>query len=112
LVLNPDSEPQPDLALLRPRDDFYRGAHPTSSDVLLAVEVADTSLRFDREIEIPLYARHGLPEAWLVGVKNKCLTVFRAPMDDDYREVQEFRSPGFISFYALPKVRVDLHGLF
>ena len=56
------SEPQPDVALLRPRPDFYRNAHPTPTDVFLIVEVADTTLAYDTQIKLPLYARHGVPE--------------------------------------------------
>jgi Uma2 family endonuclease len=59
------SEPQPDLALLWPREDFYRARHPRADDVLLIVEVAASSLRFDRKKKVPLYARHGVPEVWL-----------------------------------------------
>jgi Uma2 family endonuclease len=60
------SEPQPDLALLRPRADFYTSSHPGPEDVLLAVEVAETSAAVDREVKVPLYARFGVPEVWLV----------------------------------------------
>jgi Uma2 family endonuclease len=62
--LNDFSEPQPDIALLRPRPDFYTG----SGDVRLIVEVADSTLKYDRDIKIPLYARHGIPEVWLVDI--------------------------------------------
>ena len=75
--LDPHTEPQPDLALLRPRADFYKTAHPRASDLLLITEVADTSLRYDREIKIPLYARHGIPEIWLVDLLNNRLSLFR-----------------------------------
>jgi Uma2 family endonuclease len=60
------SEPEPDVAVLRPRADFYAGAHPTPADVLLLVEVVDTTLRYDRRVKLPLYARSGIPEVWLV----------------------------------------------
>src|SRR5207247_3212709 len=60
------SEPEPDIALVTPRADFYRAEHPTPRDILLIVEVADTSLRYDRHTKLPGYARAGVPEAWLV----------------------------------------------
>ena len=60
--LNDFSEPQPDVALLRWRDDFYRSAHPTPADVLLVVEVSDTTVETDRKVKVPLYARAGIPE--------------------------------------------------
>ena len=59
--LSQHSEPQPDIALLRPRPDFYRNAHPTPVDVFLTIEVADTTLAYDTQIKLPLYARHGTP---------------------------------------------------
>ncbi len=64
------SEPGPDLVLLRPRPDFYRNQFATGNDTLLVIEVSDTTLRYEREIKIPLYARHGVPEAWIVDLRN------------------------------------------
>lgn len=77
--LNDGSEPQPDLALVRPRDDFYTGSHPTPADVFLLVEVADSSLSFDREKKLPLYARAGIAEFWLVNLVARNLEVYRRP---------------------------------
>lgn len=59
------SEPEPDIALLRLRDDFYRDAHTPPADVLLIIEVADTTLAYDRQVKMPLYAKAGIGEAWL-----------------------------------------------
>ncbi|GIX47745.1 MAG: hypothetical protein KatS3mg131_1956 [Candidatus Tectimicrobiota bacterium] len=64
--LGEHSEPQPDVALLRPRPDFYAAEHPGPEEVLLVVEVAETSAEYDREVKVPLYARFGVPEVWLV----------------------------------------------
>jgi len=105
------SEPQPDLTLLRPRADFYKSAHPQPSDVLLMIEVADTSLRFDRDVKAALYARHAVPELWLIDVRNAQLTRYRQPADGAYGRVDHpLGSPLEISL--LPDVRVDLSGLF
>ena len=106
------SELQPDVALLRPRPDFYTGAHPTPCDVLLLVEVADSTLKYDREIKIPLYARHGIPEVWLVDVAGRELVVHRQPRQAAYAEIERpaGREPFFLA--ALPDIRVDLAGLF
>ncbi|GIW50689.1 MAG: hypothetical protein KatS3mg081_0044 [Gemmatimonadales bacterium] len=73
------SEPQPDLALLKPRPDFYAAAHPGPEDVLLVVEVAETSADYDREVKIPLYARAGIPEVWLVDLAGAQIETFRQP---------------------------------
>ena len=80
------NEPQPDLAVMRFRDDYYGSQHPTPADVLLAIEVADTSLRYDRDEKMPLYGRAGIPEAWLVDIQAQTITVFTQPHAGGYRE--------------------------
>lgn len=79
VILGQYSEPQPDLVVLKPRDDFYKNAHPTAEDVLLLLEISDTSLKFDREVKIPLYAKHNIQEFWLVNLMEKRLEVYRTP---------------------------------
>ena len=85
--INERSEPQPDLALLRFRPDFYAAAHPGPQDILLVVEVADTSVGFDRETKIPLYARAGIPESWLVHLPESRIEAHRQPTPTGYQEV-------------------------
>ncbi|CAG1020624.1 hypothetical protein MTYM_00401 [Methylococcales bacterium] len=84
--LNPHSEPQPDIALLRYRKDFYRHTRPGPEDVLLLIEVADSSLRFDQEIKLPLYARHGIPEVWIADLGHQLLEIYRRPAEGKYFE--------------------------
>ena len=86
--LGEHSEPQPDLTLLRPRPDFYSDSHPESSDVMLLVEVADTSEGYDREVKMPLYARYGIPEVWLVDLSSRSIEVYRDPVPEGYRDIQ------------------------
>lgn len=106
------SEPQPDIALLRTRDDFYAAAHPGPSDVLLLVEVADSTLRFDRDIKLPLYARHGIPEVWLVDIENAQFTIYREPHAQGYAQTQTPISLTRIEVPGMTGVAVDLCGLF
>lgn len=83
-----DSNPAswvPDLALLRPRADFYATSHPEASDVLLLVEVSDTTLEMDHRIKIPLYARYGIRAAWLLDLTRDRLEVRRHPTAEGYR---------------------------
>ena len=80
------NEPQPDVTVLRFRDDYYGSRHPTPADVLLAIEVADTSLRYDRDEKMPRYGRYGIPEAWLVDVQARTITVYTEPHAGGYRE--------------------------
>ena len=82
--LNQFSEPQPDLVLLLPRDDFYVSAHPKPQDILLAIEIADSSLRYDRERKAPLYARAGIVEYWLVDLNGQSITCYTKPSDGVY----------------------------
>lgn len=105
------SEPQPDLALLRPRPDFYASAHPTPADVLLVIEVADTTLAFDREVKVPLYARFAIPEVWLVDVEGRVLHRYREPAAGAYVRVDRPALQG-LAPAALPDAALDLAGLF
>ena len=86
--LGEHSEPQPDLGVLRSRPDFYSASHPGSSDVMLLVEVADTSDAYDRDLKMPLYARHGISEVWLVDISSRSIEVYRAPSPEGYGNVQ------------------------
>jgi Uma2 family endonuclease len=85
------SEPQPDLALLKPRADFYSNSHPTPADVLVIIEVADTSLEYDRNVKLPLYARAGIPEAWLVVLPKDFIEVHSEPKNGKYQKVQRLK---------------------
>lgn len=79
LVLGGYSEPQPDLVVLKARDDFYRKTHPTAEDVLLLIEISDTSLAYDHTVKIPLYAKNDIKELWLVNLEEKRLEIYRTP---------------------------------
>jgi len=112
IILGEHSEPEPDLALIQPREDFYALALPRADEVLLIVEVADTTLRYDREIKIPLYARNGIPEVWLIDVEGQTLTVFETPAVGRYRDEHRVQPSGALTPKALPGVEVDLSRLF
>lgn len=80
LRLDDVNEPEPDIAILRPRSDFYTTAHPGSMDALLVIEVADSSLAYDLGVKVPLYARHGIPEVWVIDAATRRTRVFRQPI--------------------------------
>lgn len=88
--LNDFSEPQPDVSLLRWRDDYYRNAHPTPADVLLVIEVADTTVVADRKIKVPLYARAGIAEAWLVNIPEAQVEIYSNPTGGVYQRAEVF----------------------
>jgi len=89
--LNDFSEPEPDIALLKKRQDFYASGHPTPADVLLIIEVADTSVDFDRRIKLPLYARAGIPEVWVMVLPKEIIEVHSQPMNGKYQKVQRLK---------------------
>lgn len=89
--LGEHSEPEPDLALLHRRSDFYDSALRTPDAVLLLVEVGETSADLDRKVKVPLYARHSIPELWLVNLKEETITVYREPSSGSYQNVRVVR---------------------
>lgn len=109
--LSQQAEPQPDVALLRPRPDFYALGHPTPFDVLLLVEVAETSSRFDRMVKMPLYAAGGIPEYWLVDLDEETVTVFRDPGPADYGSVRVLHRGQTLTPLALPDVEIGVNDI-
>ena len=85
------SEPQPDIALLKPRDDFYSNAHPTAAEILLVIEVADASVDYDRNVKLSLYARAGIPEAWLIVLAKDAIEIHSQPKNGKYQKVQRLK---------------------
>jgi Uma2 family endonuclease len=105
------SEPQPDFALLRPRPDFYKRSHPAPADVLLVIEISDTTLRYDLQTKVPLYARHGIPAVWVADLSGRRWHFFRAPVNGRYTEIAESASPGLTPIPGLDGIEVDLTGV-
>jgi hypothetical protein len=109
--LGEHSEPQPDLMLLRPRPDFYASSHPGPQDVLLLVEVAETSATYDREGKLPLYARAGIPEVWLIDLSEEQIEIYRHPFPQGYQEVQHVRRGERVAPSALPDVFLPVEAI-
>lgn len=95
--------------MLRPRADFYRAAHPGPADVLLIGEVADSSVAYDRHIKLPLYARAGIGELWLVDLDQGCLEVHRHPQpaSDDFRDIRRLHQ-GAVALQAFAHGSIDV----
>ena len=102
IELGPRSEPEPDVALLRWRADYYVASHPQAADVYLIIEVADSTVEFDREVKGPLYARSGIVECWLIDVSAETITLYRLPTPDGYQHVEICRRGMAIVVAALP----------
>lgn len=105
------SEPVPDLAVVKPRADRYARSHPTATDVFLIVEVSRSTLRYDTNVKVPLYARHGIPEVWIVDLKNNQFRTYRSPSDGCYRDITSVAKPGKTPVPGVLHVTVDLSEL-
>ncbi len=108
--LGTSSVPEPDLAVVRPRS--YKGGGPVAEDVLLIVEIADTSLRYDQTTKLRLYARAGIPEYWIVSVEGEWIDVYRSPEGDGYRERRRAASGEIVAPTAFPDVDVAVTDVF
>ena len=108
LRLGDISQPEPDIVLLRPRDDFYRTRHPTPGDTLLAIEVADSSVRYDREVKAPLYALYRITEYWLVDLPAQIVEVLRGPRPGGYQEHLILRRGDTLSPQALSQIELRI----
>jgi len=106
LRLEEHSEPQPDIAVLRYRNDFYEASHPQPADILLLIEIADTTIRYDREIKIPLYARHGIPEVWLIDLQQERVEIYLQPSSEGYRQILRPGKNERIVLSLLPEVSI------
>lgn len=105
------SEPQPDLCLLEPRADYYAEGHPGPGNVLLLIEVASTSLPFDRDVKLPLYARAGVREVWLIDLEAELVHVFLDPVGELYRYRRDAGIDDDLTPRSLPGLKVPVSGL-
>jgi Uma2 family endonuclease len=112
LQLNDISEPEPDFMLLRADADFYSARHPTANDVLLLIEVADSSLEYDRTQKQRLYALHNIPEYWLVNLNDNCLEVHRQPHNESYAQKTILRANDQIDLTQLTTLRIEVADIF
>ena len=110
IQINPRSVPQPDFLVLTPRSDFYaQGARPGPDEVLLVVEVSDSTLRYDRRIKLPLYARSKLPEFWIVDVQAGATDVYRGPTGNSYADHVSYKPGDRIALARAPEISIELN---
>jgi Uma2 family endonuclease len=105
------TEPNPDIAVLRGKLDFYRSALPGPESVLLLIEVADVALAYDRRVKLPLYATAGIEDAWLIDLRNQTIEVHREPHDGRYQRVTVFRRGETLVPLALPDAPVAVDAI-
>ncbi len=112
VALGPHDEPQPDLMLLRPEPDFYSTRHPGAADVFLLVEISDSTLIVDRQEKLPLYARSGIPEVWIVNLPEHVIEVYRQPAPSgSYSEQQKVHPGESLAPAAFPDAVIDTAAL-
>ncbi|MDY6785457.1 MAG: Uma2 family endonuclease [Cyanobacteriota bacterium] len=102
------SEPEPDVAIVKARPDFYANAHPKPEDVLLLIEVADTSVGIDRTVKLPLYAEAGIVEVWLIDLVAEQVGVYRQPTPQGYEAVEQVGAGHTVSPSTLPDFEVEV----
>nr|WP_241674388.1 Uma2 family endonuclease [Candidatus Methylobacter oryzae] len=108
LQLGDLSEPEPDFTLLKPNADFYCSRHPNANDVLLLIEVADSSLSFDQNQKLRLYATHNIPEYWLMNLNDPCVEIYRQPHGDCYGEKTALRVGDSITLSQLDQITINI----
>jgi Uma2 family endonuclease len=106
------SEPQPDLVVARFRADLYAGNHPAPPDILLLIEVADSSEEFDRTIKLPLYAQAGIIETWLINLNQNTVEAYRTPSLEGYRDMHTYLGEERLSPAALPDFSIAVSDVF
>jgi Uma2 family endonuclease len=110
--VHPYSEPQPDVTVLRARADDYEAAHPGPEDVLLIIEVVDSSEAYDRGVKLRLYSRAGIPEVWLVVLSERTVEVFRRPGPSGYEESNAHRPGDEIAARSVPELLLPVSAVF
>lgn len=108
IVIDDFHEPQPDITVLKPQSDFYENALPTASDVLLIVEVSDTTTLYDRNVKLPLYARAGIPVALLVNLPRATVEVHTEPKNGKYRKVKHLKRGEVLRVAGLTKLKLKV----
>ena len=106
--LGEHTEPQPDVVLLRPRPDLFADFLPGPADILLVIEVAEASADADRGVKVPLYARAGIPEVWLVDLAGERIEVYRRPTPQGYQEVQHLRRGARLASQAITDLELGV----
>lgn len=110
--LNDYSEPQPDLAILRPRQDYYSGELASAGDVLIVIEVADTTVEYDRQEKIPRYANAGIPEAWLVDIQGQTIEHYTEPSRARYQSLRILEMGDTVTAQAIEGLQLSVEEMF
>ena len=102
------SQPEPDLVVMRPRTGRDDRGHPSADDVFLIIEISVSTLRYDLDTKVPLYARHGVPEVWVIDLKHHKLHVYKLPVEGSYKHVTSVPNAGRAAISGVDGATVDL----
>ena len=105
------TEPLPDIVLLKPHADYYSAKHLSAEDTFLVIEIADNSLKYDRNCKLPLYAKSGVPEVWIEDLQRNFILVYREPLADTYASFLTLRRGDSVSPLAFPSVVINVNDL-
>jgi Uma2 family endonuclease len=108
IILGDLSEPEPDFAILKPKENDYEDALPNAEDILLLIEIADSTIKYDRQIKAPLYARFSIAEFWLINTQERSISVFQKPEEGEYTDIKTQKLPFKISPLLLPEIKLSL----
>ncbi|KST63905.1 Uma2 family endonuclease [Mastigocoleus testarum] len=117
VVISTDSEPEPDITILKNRDDDYLSSHPCPEDILLLIEIADSSLKYDQEVKLLLYAEAGILDYWIFNLNDNCLEHYREPLQNSqgkfgYRKKIIFLPNETVNLPCFPDLILDLSKVF
>lgn len=111
LRIDQHSEPEPDIAILKYREDYYTETHPSSEDVILLIEVSDSSVNVDKTIKLPLYAKSGIQEFWIINLKSNQIEVYKNPKGDSYKTKKIYKKEKSIKLEQLDAL-IDVSKIF
>jgi Uma2 family endonuclease len=112
VVIGDISEPEPDVTLLEYREDFYASGKATAADVLLLIEVSDTTLKYDRDVKLKIYAAEGVAEVWIVNLPKQILEVHTDPQKGKYKLVKKYERNQTVSSKNLPEIKIKVSDIF
>ena len=117
IIIPPNSEPEPDIAILKNKDDDYLNSHPAAQDLLLLIEIADSSLKYDQEVKLPLYAEAGITDYWIFNLIENCLETYNQPFQDlqgkfGYRRKVIFLPNETVNLPCFSELALDLSNIF
>jgi Uma2 family endonuclease len=112
IELDEKSAPEPDIILLKPSPDDYEKQKPQIEDILLIIEVSDTTLRYDRTIKIPLYSEAKIMESWIIDLQGESIEVYRYPHTEGYDQMQRYHLGETLSILAFPDISLTVNDIF